>query len=208
MNLFQKLKNRALRWTARGPSGPHLTRYFMYERLAAVAKGLDRKGGRLLSVSHSTGFATMLGFEPSETVEANYPEHNLLDLAFEDNSFDVVVSDQVLEHVEGSPYQAIGECTRVLKPGGLAIHTTCLINPIHKVPGDFWRFTPDGLALLHADYAETIDCDGWGNEAAWEMVRTGLRFHPVPHAHWHPLHKVATSNDPLWPIVTWIVARK
>jgi hypothetical protein len=35
-----------------------------------------------------------------------------------------------------------------------------------------------------------------------------MHFEDVPHATWHPLHKVATRNDPQWPITTWIVARK
>ena len=54
----------------------------------------------------------------------------------------------VLEHVEGNPFAPVRESLRVVRPGGAIVHTTCLLNPVHREPGDFWRFTPDGLALI------------------------------------------------------------
>jgi SAM-dependent methyltransferase len=149
-----------------------------------------------------------MGLQPSEIVVADYPKHDMLSLDFEDDSFDYIVSDQVLEHVEGDPYQAIGECHRVLRRGGIALHTTCFINPVHDAPKDFWRFTPEALSLLHRDWTEIIEVGGWGNSQVWSLVRDDIRFLGVPHAKWHPLHHVAVKNDPLWPIVTWVVARK
>lgn len=188
--------------------GPHITRYSMYRRLAEVGNKLPRQCGRVLSVSHSDRLIEILGLEPTEIVAANYPDFSMLALPFDGESFDLVVSDQVLEHIEGSPQQAVDECQRVLKPGGLAVHTTCFINPIHADPDDFWRFTPSALALLHRGWSETIECGGWGNPAAWAVVRNHLRHWGIPHAKWHPLHRVAVRNDPAWPIVTWVVARK
>jgi len=82
------------------------------------------------------------------------------------------------------------------------------LNPLHACPKDFWRFTPDALSLLHQDWSEIIEVGGWGNFATWSLVQDGLRFTGVPSANWHPLHKIAMYNDPLWPIVTWIIARK
>jgi hypothetical protein len=73
---------------------------------------------------------------------------------------------------------------------------------------DFWRFTPEALALLHRDFSEVIDAGGWGNFSVWSLVRDGMRHVGVPHAAWHPMHWIATKNDPRWPIVTWVVARK
>ncbi len=190
------------------PSGPHITRYAMYSRLRSAAARLPHRRGRVLSVSHSANLCECLGIEPDEIVEANYPDHNMLSLRFPDESFDFVLSDQVLEHVEGDPQQAIDESWRVLKPGGIAVHTTCFINPIHAHPGDFWRFTPEALRLLSRRFSTIVECGGWGNFDAWVVIRRGLRFIPIPDATWHPLHKVATRNDPEWPIVVWIVAVK
>ena len=100
------------------------------------------------------------------------------------------------------------ETLRVLKPGGIAVHTTCFINPIHGVPSDYWRFTPEALRFLARRFSKVLQVAGFGNQAIWVIAAIGLRLHPVPHAKWHPLHKVATVNDPLWPVVTWVVAQK
>lgn len=188
--------------------GPHITRYSMYTHLEAVGRSLAEKPGRLLALSRSAKLTELMGIKSTATVEADYPEFNMLELPFDEGSFDFVVSDQVLEHVEGNPEQAIDECHRLLRPGGLAVHTTCLINPIHGAPRDFWRFTPDGLRWLHRKWSCIVDCGGWGNFQAWKVIRDGLRLDGIPTAAWHPLHRLAMRNDPRWPISVWIVARK
>lgn len=209
MNAYRKLREIAWRASMKGLAcGPHITRYYMYDRLQALGQGFPQRNGRVLSISHSTNLASLLSLEPSELVSADYPEHNVLSLGFPDSSFDYVLSDQVLEHVEGDPYRAISECHRILRPGGIAVHTTCFINPVHGAPRDFWRFTPDALALLHHGWSQIIEAGGWGNFQVWSVIQDGMRYTGVPHAKWHPLHKIAVDNDPLWPIVTWVAARK
>ena len=209
MNFYRKLRNIAWRASMKGlPRGPHLSRFYMYNRLKEVGAGLPRRDGRVLAISRSANVCEVLGLTPSEVVAADYPEHDMLSLRFPDASFDYVISDQVLEHVEGPPQAAIDECRRVLKPGGIAVHTTCLINPIHEAPADYWRFTPFALRHLHRDWSEIIEVDGWGHFGVWIAELDGLRYTAVPLAEWHPFHKIATKNDPEWPIVTWVVARK
>lgn len=61
-----------------------------------------------------------------------------------DNSFDCVLSSQVLEHVT-SPQRYLAEARRVLRPGGSLILSTHGIWPYHPDPTDFWRWTIDGL---------------------------------------------------------------
>lgn len=213
--LFMALKNfisgamaRAMRLSMKGlPSGPHITRYYMYRQLAQF-KQFPKPEASVLSISHSEELCKIMGLERCRIVEANYPDYDMLCLPFEDNAFDYVVSDQVLEHIRGDPQAAINETHRLLKPGGLAIHTTCFVNPIHPDPGDFWRFTPAGLRLLCEPFSKIIECQGWGNPDVWLLVRLGLRYDGVPHKKSHPIHKIAMRNHPEWPIVTWIVAEK
>jgi hypothetical protein len=172
----------------------------------------DPAGGAgkvILSISHSELLIKHLGLEQAKVIEANYPEYDATDLsAFTSGDFDYVFSDQVLEHVEGSPQSVFDETLRLLKPGGIAVHTTCFINPIHGWPSDFWRFTPNSLSLLAKSFSEIIEVGGFGNRATWVLDFLEMRYTPIPHAKWHPLHKIATRNNPSWPTSTWIVARK
>jgi SAM-dependent methyltransferase len=192
------------------PHGSHVTRYTMYRTLSKVLNDPTRGcGKKVLSISHSNNLATHLGIEKAELIEANYPEHSATDLsAFPDGEFDYVISDQVLEHVEGNPQDVFDESLRLLKQGGIAVHTTCFMNPIHGYPSDFWRFTPECLRMLSRKFSEIIEVGGFGNRAIWYIDLIGLRGTPVPHAKWHPLHWIATHNMKAWPVTTWIVARK
>lgn len=65
----------------------------------------------------------------------------------EDESFDVVVSGQALEHIE-FPWRIVREIARKLKVGGQA----CLIapsrGPEHRYPVDCYRYYPDGMRAL------------------------------------------------------------
>lgn len=62
----------------------------------------------------------------------------------EADSFDVVLSTQVLEHVD-DPHIYLDECFRVLKPGGQLLLSTHGIFFYHPDPVDFWRWTCAGL---------------------------------------------------------------
>lgn len=205
--MFPRLKAALWRLSMTGLSrGPHITRYAMYRRLAEVAAAFPLRTGKTLTISKSAKLAGILGL--SDITEAEFPGIDMLSLPYPDASFDFVVSDQVLEHVAGDPQRAIDECHRVLRPGGIAVHTTCFINPVHKEPEDFWRFSPDALKYLSRNFSEVLDYGGWGNRNVWDIIGIGLRWDGIPHAAWHPLHKLAMKNDPAWPLSTWVVARK
>jgi SAM-dependent methyltransferase len=62
----------------------------------------------------------------------------------QDNTFDCVLSSQVLEHVT-SPQLYLSEARRILKPGGSLVLSTHGIWPYHPDPTDFWRWTVEGL---------------------------------------------------------------
>jgi SAM-dependent methyltransferase len=68
-------------------------------------------------------------------------------LPFPDHHFDVVFSNQVLEHVV-DPKRALQEAVRVLRPGGRLILSVPGVWPAHEVPYDYWRFTRYGLVHL------------------------------------------------------------
>ncbi|MCC8408475.1 class I SAM-dependent methyltransferase [Mucilaginibacter sp. UR6-1] len=61
-----------------------------------------------------------------------------------DNYADIVLSNQVLEHVD-SPAGYLQEALRILKPGGTLILTTHGYWFYHPTPNDYWRWTSAGL---------------------------------------------------------------
>ena len=92
-------------------------------------------------------------FPPGVTyVGADLPGNELADievteagtLRVEADSFDGVLSTQVLEHVE-DPSTYLSECFRVLRPGGRMLLSTHGIMVLHPDPIDWWRWTSDGL---------------------------------------------------------------
>ncbi len=79
---------------------------------------------------------------------------------FGPDAFDILISTELLEHVRD--WRAvISQFKRVLKPGGLLLITTR--SPgfgYHAYPSDFWRFEPDDLRAIFADFEiETIARD-------------------------------------------------
>src|SRR5262249_50580996 len=55
-----------------------------------------------------------------------YPDVDMMDLPFDDGSFDVVVHSDTLEHVP-RPVRGLAECRRVLRPGGFCAFTVPIV---------------------------------------------------------------------------------
>jgi len=151
----------------------------------------------------------LLGRWPRLTISrAAFPEMDCQQLTqVPDNCFDIVYSHQVIEHVP-KPWLAGRELVRVLKSGGLGLHTTCAYNPRHGPPAfnDYYRFLPDGLVELF-EGVDVLIKRGWGNREAilynlaiddGHGVLGGRRFHPT----------VGQRNEEDHPWVTWIIFRK
>ncbi|MBA3766037.1 MAG: methyltransferase domain-containing protein [Acidobacteria bacterium] len=69
----------------------------------------------------------------------------------ESNHFDAILCIAVMEHVE-NPEEVVPELYRVLKPGGHLILEVPFLQPEHKVPTDFQRYTKDGLVRLVSNH--------------------------------------------------------
>ncbi len=64
-------------------------------------------------------------------------------------TFDCAICTAVMEHLE-EPEQALRECHRVLKAGGVALYSVPFIWHLHEEPRDFYRFSKYGLQYLFA----------------------------------------------------------
>lgn len=76
-------------------------------------------------------------------------------LPFADAEFDIILSSQVLEHVENVDLY-LGECARVLKHGGILILSTHGTWQFHSAPVDVQRWTSYGLRKLIEKYGFEI----------------------------------------------------
>lgn len=76
-------------------------------------------------------------------------------LPFLDASFDSILNIAVLEHVPRS-WNCVKEFLRVLKPGGIVICSVPFLQPVHDDPGDYIRFTEQGLRQLFTDHGFTV----------------------------------------------------
>ncbi len=74
--------------------------------------------------------------------EYNYP--------IEDNSYDIIISSNVLEHVKKF-WTWFAELKRILKPGGHIITIAPISWPYHEAPVDCWRIYPDGMRALYEE---------------------------------------------------------
>jgi SAM-dependent methyltransferase len=168
------------------------------------------RAGTALSIDQNPTLDQILRLKwPGLLIEhAIHPRHDAQNLrAFADDGFDLVYSHQVLEHLP-KPWLAAHELVRVLKPGGVGLHTTCAYNPRHGPPAfnDYYRFLPDGLAALF-DGVEILTKGGWGNRQALlynlaiddgHGALGGRRFHK----------SIGEANDENHPWVTWVIFQK
>jgi len=114
--------------------------------------------GRVLSDLSPGDWGLNLGAGPTRVhpriVNLDIANHESVDivnsglqLPFKDNSLQVVISQEVLEHLP-EPDVSIAEAFRVLKPGGRFYCQTPFIIGYHPGPNDYWRFTKEGMQQL------------------------------------------------------------
>tara|TARA_Y100001968_G_scaffold29207_1_gene22614 strand:- start:234 stop:491 length:258 start_codon:yes stop_codon:yes gene_type:complete len=83
------------------------------------------------------------------------------------------------------------------------------MNPYHPFPGDYLRFSAEGLrSIFKSNNLEIVNIGEWGNRLVWIICELGFRFSPVPHNPSNPVHKVACINEKGVAIVTWIIVKK
>jgi len=85
-------------------------------------------------------------------------------LPFEKDTFDFVLCTQVLEHIDDNQFM-IDQIERVMKPGGLLLVNVPFLYPLHGLPWDYHRITPERLGVIlqnfHID--KILTCGGIGS---------------------------------------------
>jgi SAM-dependent methyltransferase len=133
-------------------------------------------GGRALDVGcgdrpYAQIFPGAVGFDVPGNEHADL-HGSLESIPVEDESFDVVLCLQVLEHVP-DPAAAVRELHRVVRPGGRVLLSTHGVYPFHPNPDDLWRWTHQGLErvfLASGEWASVTVRPGAGTAATIGML--------------------------------------
>jgi len=129
-----------------------------------------------------------------------YPEFDLCAPLGTPAAFDVVICEQVLEHVP-DPCAAAENLRRLCAPAGHVVVSTPFLIRVHELWGmqDYWRFTPRGLrTLLERAGLRVETVATWGNR---RCIAGNLDRWPA-HRRWHSLR-----DEPDMPVQVWAFAR-
>ena len=136
-------------------------------------------------------------------VSTGFPAYDVCAGPLAHGSFDLIICEQVLEHVL-RPDLAVANMLAMLRPGGCLVVNTPFLLKVHGFPHDLWRWTEHGLRqLLELAGFVGVETASWGNRACLVAdLSDGLRwtvFDPTRHS---------LENEPQFPIVVWAIARR
>jgi hypothetical protein len=166
-----------------------------------IATHLERLGPSRLSAAEISGDAhAHRGWK--EFCSLNYPDFDLCAPITTSERYDVVICEQVLEHVV-DPFLAGQHLFELCRPGGHVVVSTPFLIKQHELPLygmlDYWRFTPRGLRTLLERAGLEVDHVGtWGNRVG--VLGNLDRW--SAHRRWLPLR-----NRPDLAVVVWAYAR-
>lgn len=131
----------------------------------------------------------------------DYPEFDICEAPLRER-FDIVIADQVLEHVR-EPARAARNIHAMVADDGHAMIATPFLFRVHARPHDYNRWTESGIRqlLVDAGFAdERIETRSWGNKACARAHIGG----PVRDYGWYR----ELANDPEYPLMVWAFAHK
>lgn len=116
---------------------------------------LEIGGHRLARCAVAEFPAPRFAYHDLNLAASDIPETIIADITdcrstIPDESFDVVFSSDVFEHID-RPWLAAQEISRILKPGGVSITYTLFSWRNHPCPIDYWRYSAECLEYLFAD---------------------------------------------------------
>lgn len=143
--------------------GRMATRYYYLRQLRkkieeVVTQFIANNPNKLILADYGCGnkpYQVLIEPFVEKYIGIDLPENSIADIhisplgkiELNDNSLDIVLSTQVLEHVE-SPMSYLLEAQRVLKKDGKLILSTHGYWMFHPDPTDYWRWTSTGLQKI------------------------------------------------------------
>lgn len=175
------------------------SRVVMNAEMAKLVDALHPKPHTVLEISG--GHWASYGF--ADYRSTSFPEFDVCKDRIDGVSFDLIVADQVWEHLL-YPHRAATNVWKMLRPGGHFLLSTPFLVRIHDVP-DCTRWTETGLKYMLAEAGfplEMTKTGSWGNR---DIVRSNLRSMKWTRyrRYLHSLH-----NEPLYPYSVWAIAQR
>lgn len=183
---------------------------FVYQRSRlAYVEAAKLVSGRVLEIGTGTGYGVdiiapnasefvTLDKYRSERVDSlptnvRFVEATVPPLPFEDETFDYVVSFQVIEHIKHDK-RLVSEVMRVLRPGGkFIVSTPNKPMSLTRNPWHVREYTAEELSQLLSDFSSVEQLGVAGNERVWEYyrhnaesVRRIVRFDVLRMQWWLP----------------------
>jgi SAM-dependent methyltransferase len=117
-------------------------------------------------ISNNVTWHTLNIFDDQRLTYPNSPEYSF---PIEDNTYDIVISANVIEHVK-KIWKWVPELTRVTKPGGFII----IVNPVswnyHEDPVDCWRIYPEGMKALFEESGLEVELSKFENLESKQLL--------------------------------------
>lgn len=166
MNMFKELSFRHPTWQSHRSRG-RVAQFLLREEVRA-------RGGLRLNIGSASRRYSIPTVNIDLAADAEVDiQADAVDLPFKNNTVDSVVCTGVLEHVI-DPGQAVREIFRVLKLGGGAFFEVPFMQTRHAAPGDFSRWTPEGIRQLLREFqiVELHVAAGPASALAWLFQET------------------------------------
>ncbi len=184
----------------RPESKVHWCRIVMNREIEKFIRSLDCCNIDALEIS-GTGSQGRYNFRNYRTVQ--YPDYDVCQGPLAKEQFDLVIAEQVFEHVL-RPDRAAANVYEMLRPGGIFVISTPFLLKVHGAPFDLYRWTEEGMRQLLETAGFTVRAAAsWGNlECLFADMTPGLDwtvYDPLLHS---------LDNQPQFAIVVWAFAEK
>ncbi len=158
--LVRRFQQKDMEWMEKLSSTPFYSGFWNHVRITrAINKSSQFAHGVLLDVGcGSKPYARVFESSVEKHIGLEYSTESVyrdckadffgdaMELPMKNESVDTILCTEVLEHIP-APEKVIAEFSRVLKKGGTLITTAPFFYPIHDA-WDFFRYSPDGLAVM------------------------------------------------------------
>ena len=126
---------------------------------------------KVLEINEAGGLSPTLKVMPNHQL-VRYPEYDMTDLAFESDTFDLVIHSDTLEHVP-NPERGLSECHRVLRENGKCIFTIPII--VDRMSRSRTGLSPSYHGQSGVLANDQVVCTEFGADAWVTVLKSGFR---------------------------------